>query len=66
MEAKEHAYKIVVDKPERKRPLGRLRHRWKNNIKVDLKYGVKVWTGSIWLRIRTSGGLNTEMNLKVL
>jgi hypothetical protein len=31
------AYKILVGNPERKRPLGRLRHRWKNNIKMDLK-----------------------------
>jgi hypothetical protein len=29
-------YKILVRKPERKRPLGRYRRRWKYNIKVDL------------------------------
>jgi hypothetical protein len=33
---KENAYKVLVGKPERKRPLGRCRHRWENNIKVDL------------------------------
>jgi hypothetical protein len=26
-----------VGKPERKRPLGRHRHRWEDNIKIDLK-----------------------------
>jgi hypothetical protein len=31
-----HAYKILVGKPEGKRPLGRHRRRWKDNIKLDL------------------------------
>jgi len=30
-------YRILVGKPEGKRPLGITRHRWKDNIKVDLK-----------------------------
>jgi hypothetical protein len=30
-------YKISVGKPEGKRPLGRSRHRWEDNIKMDLK-----------------------------
>jgi hypothetical protein len=52
-----NAYRILVGKPERKRPLGRQRHRWVDNIKLDLrgKYGM-VWTGSICLRIGASGG----------
>jgi hypothetical protein len=29
------AYKVLVGKPERKRPLGRPRHRWDDNIKMD-------------------------------
>jgi hypothetical protein len=32
-----HAYKILVGKPEGKRPLGRLRRRWENNIKIGLR-----------------------------
>jgi hypothetical protein len=32
-----NAYKISVRKPEGKKPLGRPRHRWKDNIKMDLK-----------------------------
>jgi hypothetical protein len=28
---------VLVGKPEGKRPLGRLRHRWEDNIKVDLQ-----------------------------
>jgi hypothetical protein len=31
-----NAYKILVRKPEGKRPLGRPRSRWKDNIRVDL------------------------------
>ena len=29
-------YRVLVRKPEGRRPLGRLRHRWENNIKMDL------------------------------
>jgi hypothetical protein len=32
----ENAYRILVEKPEGKRPLGRPRHRWDENIKMDL------------------------------
>jgi hypothetical protein len=32
------AYKVLVGKPEGKRPLGRPRCRWKDNIKMDLQY----------------------------
>jgi hypothetical protein len=49
---------ILVGNPEGKRPLGRPRHRWMDNIKLDLReIGWMVWIGSIWLRIGTSGGL---------
>jgi len=30
-------YKVVVGKPEGQRPLGRPRHRWEDNIKIDLQ-----------------------------
>jgi hypothetical protein len=58
MREKITAYRILVGKPEGKRPLGRPGHRWKDNIRMDLRErgdGV-VWTGLIWLRIGTSGG----------
>jgi hypothetical protein len=48
---RKNAYMIVVGKPERRRPLGRLRRRWVDNIKMDLReIG---WDGINW----TSGGL---------
>jgi hypothetical protein len=52
------AYRALVGKPERRRPLGRPRRRWENNTKVDLReVGWGVWTGSIWPRIGPGGGL---------
>jgi hypothetical protein len=57
MGEKKGVYRFLVGKPEVKRPLGRLRRRWKNNIKMDLQeLGCGVWTGLSWLRIGTSGG----------
>jgi hypothetical protein len=32
----EKVYKVLVGKPEEKRPLGRLRRRWEDGIKMDL------------------------------
>jgi hypothetical protein len=52
------AYRALVEKPEGKIPLGRPRLTWKDNIKMDLlKNRMVAWTGLIWLRIGTSGGL---------
>jgi hypothetical protein len=31
------AYRILVERPEGRRPLGRSRHRWENNLKMDLQ-----------------------------
>jgi hypothetical protein len=51
------AYRVLVVKPERKRQLGRSRRRWED-IKMDLQeVGWGAWTGLIWLRIGTGGGL---------
>ena len=50
-------YRILVGKPERKIPLERPRHKWEDNIKMDLQeVGCGVWTGSSWLSIGTGGG----------
>jgi hypothetical protein len=37
MGKKRNAYRILVGKPEGKRPLGRSRRRWVDNIKIDLR-----------------------------
>jgi hypothetical protein len=45
MGAKRNAYMIPVGKPEGKRPLGRPRRRWVENIKMDLRQDEMVWIG---------------------
>jgi hypothetical protein len=40
-------YSVLVGRPEGKRPLGRLRHRWEANIKMDLR---EMWIdGANWI-----------------
>jgi hypothetical protein len=49
---------IFVGRPEGRRPLGRPRRRWEDNIKMDIReIGLGIWIGFIWLRIGTGGGL---------
>jgi hypothetical protein len=65
---KRNAYRILVGKPEGKKPLGRPRCRWVDNIKMDLRE-IK-WDGvdGIGLaqeRDQWSALANTVMNLRV-
>jgi hypothetical protein len=49
-------HRVLVGKPEGKRPLGRPRRRWEDNIKMDFrKLEGGVGTGWSWLRIGTVG-----------
>jgi hypothetical protein len=53
-----NTYRFLVGKPEGERPLRRLRHRWVDNIKVDLvEVGCLMWTGLVWLKTGTDGEL---------
>jgi len=57
MRERRGVYRVLVWKPERKRTLGRPRHRWEDNIKMDIQeVGFGAWIELIWLRIRTGGG----------
>jgi hypothetical protein len=58
----------MVGKPERKRPLGRTRRRWVDNIKIDLRE-IR-WDGVDWVdlgqhRDQWRALVNTVMNLRV-
>ena len=61
-------YRVLVGKPEGKRPLGRLRRRWEDNIKMDLQ---EVGCGSMdWIELaqdrdRWRALVNAVMNLRV-
>jgi hypothetical protein len=46
---------ILVGYPEENIPLGRVKRRWEDNIKVDLKE--LEWARVNWIRMGTSGGL---------
>jgi hypothetical protein len=49
-----NVYKVLMGKPEGKRPLGRSRCRREDGIGMDLR---EIGWGSSWLRVRASGGL---------
>jgi len=50
-------YRVLVGKPEGKRPLGRPRRRRVDNIRmISRRWNVGIWTGLGWPRIETGGG----------
>jgi len=62
------AYRVLVGKPEGKRPLGRPRHRWVDNIKMDLQEVGCRYTAWIGLAQNRDGWRRFEcavMNLRV-
>jgi hypothetical protein len=68
MGEKRNAYRLLVGKPEGKRPLGRPRRRWVDNIRMDLlEVG---WGGVDWIdlaqdRNRWRAPVNSVLNLRV-
>jgi hypothetical protein len=44
-----NAYKILVEKPEGRRPIGRHKRRWEDNIRMDL--GEIRWGGVDWMHL---------------
>jgi len=69
MRERRDVYRVLVRKPEGKRPLGRPRHRWEDNIKMDLHEvgcGGTEWVELAHDRDRWRGLVNAVMNLRVL
>jgi hypothetical protein len=68
MGEKRNAYRVLVGKPEGKRPLGRPRRRWVDNIRLNLGgmgWGDVDWIGLAQDRNRWRALVNSVMNLQV-
>jgi hypothetical protein len=68
MGEKRNVYRLLVGKPEGKRPLGRPRRRWIDNIKMaflDIGLNVVDWIGLAQDRYRWRALVNSVMNLRV-
>jgi hypothetical protein len=68
MGEKRNVYRLLAGKPEGKRPLGRPRRRWVDNIRMDL--GEAGWSGVDWIglaqdRNRRRAVVNSVLNLRV-
>jgi hypothetical protein len=64
-----NVYRVLVGKPEAKRPLGRPRRRWEDGIKTDLReigWGGVEWIHLVQDRDRWRAVVNAVMNLRVL
>jgi hypothetical protein len=63
-----NAYRMLVKKPEGKRPLGRPRRRWVNNIKIylrEIEWDAVDWINLAQERDQWRALVNTVMNLTV-
>jgi hypothetical protein len=68
MGEKRGVYRVLVGKPEGKRPLGRPRRRWEDNIRMDLQEvgcGGIDWIGLVEDRDSWRALVNAVMNLRV-
>jgi hypothetical protein len=68
MGEKRNVYRLLVGKPEGRRPIGRPRRRWIDNIKIDLleiRLSVLDWIGLAQDKYRWRALVNAAMNLRV-
>ena len=64
----EGVYRVLLGKPEGRRPMGRPRHRWVNNIRTDLQEvgcGDIDWIGLAQDRDRWRTVVSVVMNIRV-
>jgi hypothetical protein len=58
MREERKVYKVLVGKPEGRRPLGRSRRKWEDGVRMDLReIGLGVWIGFDWPRKGMGGRL---------
>jgi hypothetical protein len=65
MGEKRNTYRLLVGKPEGKRPLGRSRRKWVDNIRMDLGWGDVDWIGLAKDRNRWRALVNSVLNVRV-
>jgi hypothetical protein len=68
IEERRNAYRQLVGKPEGKRPVGRPRRRWMDNIRMDLEevgWGDVDWIGLAQDMIRWRALVNSVLNLRI-
>jgi hypothetical protein len=68
MGEKRNAYRLLMEKPEGRRPLGRPRRRWLDNIRMDLVevgWGDVNWIGLTQDKYRWRVLVNSVLNLRV-
>jgi hypothetical protein len=66
---KKNAYRILVGKPEGKKPLGRPRSKWVDNIKIDIRETGRVgvdWIDLAQGRDEWTALVHTDMNLRIV
>jgi hypothetical protein len=57
MRKKRDAHRVLVGNPKGKRPLESPRHRWEDNIKMDIR---EIWCGMVWEDL-TKDGVNGRL-----
>jgi len=68
VEERKSVYRVLMGKPEGKRPFGRPRSRWEDNIKMDLQevgWGTVAWIEVAKDMDRWRAHVNAVMNLRV-
>jgi hypothetical protein len=55
MEDRRGTYRVLVVRPDGKKPLGRYRHKWKITLQSIYKWDAEAWSGLFWLWLGSGG-----------
>jgi hypothetical protein len=59
-------YRLLVDRYERKKPLGKFRREWEDNIEIHVELHMTMWIAFMWLRsFHLQAPMNTVIELRV-